>query len=177
MINGATTLEDLAFIVADVLNKNGIKSVLVGGGAVNIYTENKYLSDDLDFISHSDIKTIEKALSQIGFKKNKGRYFIHPETRFFLEFPTPPVSIGNKPVDEFSMLEKEEKKLQILTPTHCVMDRLAAFYFWNDEQSFIQALMVAKNQKINMKEIEIWSKNEDMLSKFKIFKEKIQQSE
>ncbi|MBK9321354.1 MAG: hypothetical protein IPM97_00090 [Bdellovibrionaceae bacterium] len=52
-----------------------------------IYTNNEYESKDLDFISSSDIKDIEKALTEIGFSKSSGRHFTHPETEYFVEFP------------------------------------------------------------------------------------------
>ncbi len=62
--------------------------------------------------------------------------------------------------------------LKLLSPTDCIKDRLAAFYHWNDIQSLDQAILVAKGNKIDLKEIERWSINEGMIDKFKIFKSK-----
>ena len=50
------------------------------------------------------------------------------------------------------------------------MDRLGAFYHWNDEQSLEQALGVAKAKRVNLKQIRAWSGRESMAEKFKILK-------
>lgn len=172
LINEQTTLHELALIVGSVLKKNKINAVLVGGAVVSIYSENRYQSYDLDFISSGDDSFIEKALLEIGFLK-KGRYFKHPNTDFFVEFPPAPVAIGNHPVTKFNIIENEDGFLKLLTPTHSVMDRLSAFYFWNDWQSLEQAVLVAKSQDINFSEIKRWSKEESELEKYKIFLEKL----
>ena len=122
-------------IVCKALKDEGIDAVLTGGAVVSIYTENRYMSYDLDFISHASGKRIAAAMEGIGFRKRSGRYFEHPHTDFFVEFPTPPVAIGNKPVDRFEEIESPGGYLKLLTPTHSVMDRLAAWYHWNDPQS------------------------------------------
>jgi hypothetical protein len=43
--------------------------------------------------------------------------------------------------------------LKVLSPTDCVKDRLCAFYFWNDLQGLEQAVLVAKSQQVDLKEI------------------------
>ncbi|MDD3521033.1 MAG: hypothetical protein PHU65_07380, partial [Actinomycetota bacterium] len=42
---------------------------LVGGACVSIYSDNNYLSYDIDFITTSSIKTMIPVLEQLGFKK------------------------------------------------------------------------------------------------------------
>ena len=169
-ITNETTLKELALIVCGTLKKSGIEAVLTGGAVVSIYTENRYRSNDLDFISSAPMKDIEKALAAIGLVRNKGRYFTHPDTELFVEFPAPPLAVGDRPVTEFNELTTRSGYLKLLTPTYCVMDRLAAFYFWNDRQSLEQALMVARAHPVDMKEIERWSKTEGMTAKFNEFR-------
>jgi hypothetical protein len=50
--------------------------------------------------------------------------------------------------------------MQILTPTQCVMDWLAAFYHWRDRQGLDQAVLVAAQQVVDLDEIERWSVRE-----------------
>lgn len=58
----------------------GIRSVLVGGAVVSIYTEGLYQSGDLDLIpDHYDRTHLPAALAQIGFLPGKSRYFKHPD--------------------------------------------------------------------------------------------------
>ena len=64
-------------------------------------------------------------------------------------------------------------KIVLLTPTDSVKDRLASFFHWNDPQALEQALMVAKAQKVNLKEIIRWSEKEGHKDKFEIFSNRI----
>ena len=41
-----------------------------------------------------------------------------------------------------------------------VKDRLATYFFWNDQQSLNQAVMVAKRNKIHLPEIKKWAKKQ-----------------
>jgi hypothetical protein len=169
-ITRKSNIQTIASIVCECLLKNGVNAVLSGGAVVSIYTNNEYESKDLDFISSSDLKTIEKALIEIGFSKSSGRHFTHPETEYFVEFPKPPLSIGNMPINEWATQNNKAGKLQLLTPTHSVMDRLAGYFHWNDKQNLDQALMVAKKHPIKIREIEEWSKSEGEIEKFEVFR-------
>jgi len=171
-ITSETTLKELAFIVGKALKDCSIDAVLVGGAVVSIYSDNKYQSSDLDFISSDSVKSIETALLKIGFKKN-GRYFQHDDTEFFVEFPPSPVSIGNHIVREFRTLEDGQGYLRLLPPTYSVMDRLASFYFWNDWQSLDQAVLISKHQKIDFSKIKQWSQEEGELEKYEMFLQKL----
>ena len=51
MITDKTTLAELAAIVSETLERQGIVATLSGGAAVSIYTENRYVSEDLDFVT------------------------------------------------------------------------------------------------------------------------------
>ena len=171
-ITGKTTLQELAFIVGKALQDCNINAVLVGGAVVSIYSENQYQSSDLDFISSSSVKDIEKALLKIGFKK-EGRYFKHDHTEFFVEFPPAPVSIGGHIVRDFDIMENKDGFLKLLPPTYSVMDRLAGFYFWNDWQSLDQAILISKHQKIDFSKIRKWSEEEGEIEKYGIYLQKL----
>ncbi len=171
-ISKDTPILDLALIVCAQLKQDSIDAILTGGAVVSIYTDNTYTSYDLDFITHSPVSEVTKSISKIGFIKTKGRYYSHPDTNFFVEFPSPPVAVGNKPLENFNEINSKLGYLKLLTPTQCVMDRLAAFYHWNDTPSLEQALWVSKSHKIDISEIKKWSLEEDMLDKFQLFKKR-----
>ncbi len=164
-------LKALAIFVSDHLTKNGIEAVLTGGACVSIYTDNTYISSDLDFVllSYEKQDKIIKIMEKEGFFL-KDRHFEHRDTSFFIEFLSPPASIGDEPVKKISVIEEEGRRLKLLSPTDCVKDRLAAFYHWNDRQSLEQALLVCKNNPVDLREIERWSRKELMTEKFHIFK-------
>jgi hypothetical protein len=170
------TLEELAAVVSDHLKKHKIDCVLVGGGCVSIYSHNCYQSYDLDYVTYEDMKNVSLALKELGFKR-KGRYFNHPKCLFFIEFVSPPVAVGNEPIDQFYEKKTVLGVIKMLTPTDCVKDRLASFYHWNDKQALDQALLVCKDnlKQIDIKEIKRWSKQEGNLNNFEIFMQKFQQ--
>ena len=101
------------------------------------------------FARRSKIKSV---MEKIGFQE-KGRYFVNPETQFFVEFPDGPLSVGEEPVKEISEFELATGTLRVVSSTDCVKDRLCAFYFWNDQQGLAQAVLVAKSQKVDLNEV------------------------
>lgn len=135
LIHEDLTLAEIAAIVSDALTQSGITAVLSGGSVVTIYSENEYQSDDLDFISPADSHRLLEIMSNLGFRK-QGRHFEHPNTYYLVEFPPSPLMIGEQYVDyqECTVKKVGELDLHILTPTLCVMDRLAGFYHWNDRK-------------------------------------------
>lgn len=164
------SLKDFAIVISDHLNKNGVEVVLTGGACVAIYTDNKYMSYDLDFVlaSTDSAKKAKQLLEKIGFYE-EGRYFRHNDSEYFIDFVSPPLSVGDEPVKEISEIKKQGRILKLLSPTDCVKDRLAAFYHWNDRQSLEQAILVCKDNEINLKEVMRWSRNEGMIIKYKKF--------
>lgn len=164
------SLGELAAFVSSHLRQHGIEVVLSGGSCVTIHSKDQYVSFDLDFIEGSaPRKKLREALAEIGFVE-EARYFKHPDTNFFLEFPPGPLSVGREPVKEVITLEFSTGPLKIISPTDCVKDRLAGFYHWQDKQCLEQAILVAGTQEIDLEEIARWSKVEGKLGEFRKIK-------
>jgi len=165
---------ELAAYIQDSLQEEGIKVVLSGGSAVSFYSGDKYVSKDLDLINTHFAKRskIKVVMEKLGFQE-QGRYFINPETQFFVEFPDGPLSVGEEPVKEVSEFELATGTLRVVSPTDCVKDRLCAFYFWNDQQGLAQAVLVAESQSVDLQEIKRWSKVEGREQEYEIFKGKL----
>lgn len=160
--------------VAEHLRQSGVNVVLTGGSCVSIYTDNRYLSYDLDFIEEgrSTRKKIAASLREIGYQE-KDRYFTHPDTPYFVEFPSGPLAIGDEPVHDVAQLEFSTGSLRLLTATDCVKDRLANYYHWKDRQCLEQAIMVATDAEIDLEEVERWSRHEGMAEEFARIKERL----
>lgn len=165
-------LKELAGLACSVLKKHGVEAVLTGGACVSIYSKNKYQSLDLDFVSGAaehDTKAVRESMDELGFKRAAEGFFARSDCPFIIEFITPPLAVGREPVKKTVTIRTRSGRLRLLSPTDCVKDRLAAYYHWNDRQSLDQALMVAKNRKIDLKEVKRWSKNEGQLDKYPDF--------
>jgi hypothetical protein len=161
------TIGELAAYIAEHLRNKGIETVLVGGACISIYSANEYSSFDLDFIitGSSTRQKVRAALTEINFTE-KNRYFINPQTPFFVEFPSGPLAIGDEPPSEISTLRFSTGNLWLLSPTDCVKDRLAAFYHWKDQQSLEQAILIARDHNIDIGEVRRWSVNEGFAEVF-----------
>lgn len=164
------SLKDFAIVISGYLLKNGIEVILTGGACVVIYTNEKYMSYDLDFVltSSNKQKEVKQLLLNLGFYEEE-RYFKHSDTEYFIDFVSPPLSVGEEPVKEIAEIKKGGNILKLLSPADCVKDRLIAFYHWDDRQSLEQAISVYRNKKVDLQEIERWSANEGMSAKYKIF--------
>ncbi len=162
-------IKDLASLVSEKLSEKEIDAVLVGGACVSIYTKNKYVSYDLDFVSYASLKGISTALSELGFKRESSRHYVRKDCPFFIEFVAPPLAIGGEPVTSQRKLRTKFGSIVLLTPTDSVKDRLAAYYHWNDPQALEQAVMIAQSQKINLREVKKWSEKEGHKDKCDVF--------
>lgn len=61
-------IKKLVAIISAHLQKNGIEVVLVGGACVSLYSDNQYMSYDIDLITESPIRKIIPVLEELGFK-------------------------------------------------------------------------------------------------------------
>src|SRR5438105_3246446 len=98
------TLKDFAGFISEELRKRGIETILVGGACVTIYSNNRYQSYDLDYITYQDMRKVKAALEELGFAE-KQKYFFHKDCPWFIEFVSPPISIGDQPVHKFNKVE------------------------------------------------------------------------
>jgi len=169
-------IRDLSGLICEILRKKGIDATLVGGACISIYSDNRYISGDLDFITYSSTKEIEEIFTPLGFLRKSRRHFEHPECRFFIEFPAPPIAIGNELIKDYQSIKTKFGIIRMLTPTDCVRDRLAAYFFWGDMQSLEQALMVANRQNINIEVIKKWALKEGASKELNKFLSKLKKT-
>jgi hypothetical protein len=164
---GHMTPGELAAFVQATLEQQGIDVVLSGGMAVQIYSANQYTSRDLDLVplTYGKRRVIKAAMQAIGFRE-EGRHFTHPATKLLVDFPPGPLTVGDEPVKKIREIRFSTGVLRLISPTDCVKDRLGWYYHMKDRQSLEQAVMVAQNQKIQLREIRRWSEHEGQLGEF-----------
>jgi hypothetical protein len=172
-ITRTTTLADLAGVVSEKLKQKGLDAILVGGGVVSIYTDNRYESGDLDFVISQFLVRrglIDEAMAELDFFKNKGRVYLHKTCRYAVDFSPPPAAIGEEVIKEPAKYKVKTGTIRLFTPTQSVMDRLAAFYHFDDAQGLEQALLVASNHPIDLKKIKKWSDSEGKSKEHETFR-------
>ena len=112
-------------------------------------------------------------MQALGFSKEPGRHWTQPQTEYWVDTLSGPFQVGDSVVSKFSEISTSVGILRLLRPTECVMDRLAAYYHWNDPLGLEQAIQVAMKCDIELDRIEPWSKCERAAAKFKIFAEEL----
>jgi hypothetical protein len=167
-----TCLREIAFTVCTELDAVGICAVLTGGSAATVYSNETYLSRDLDFVIQFDSGDSKPAevLARLGYEA-AGSLYTHSQSPFTLDFPPGPLAVGRDLVDRWNTLREGERLLHILFPTDCCRDRLAGFLFWNDRGSLEQAVAVATQQRaqIDLNAIETWCVSEGLAEKYREF--------
>ena len=157
-----TPIVELAAIVADHLRQRGITVVLVGGLAVEIYSENLYLTKDIDMIdmSYQAPAVLGQAMAEIGFSK-QGRIYINDTTDICVEFPSGPLSVGEQLITETTVFKSHAGEIPILFPKDVIKDRLAAYFHWQDKPSLVQAVAVMTKHPIELNELKSFCQNEN----------------
>lgn len=178
MITPESTLADVCFVVSETLERHGIAAVLTGGSAATVYAPHAYTSYDADFVLVRDepLAEVVDALNSIGFTRDgKARIFVHPSTRFTIDFPRGPLAVGGDYVQETTILARGDMTLRILSPTDCVRDRLAHFYHWDDYTALNAAVAVAAANiaNISLDLLRSWSMREENLHKFAEFERRL----
>jgi hypothetical protein len=172
-INRRSTIQTVAAQVSQALTNAGITAVLTGGGAVSVYSANKYQSHDIDFVTAASRRELSSVMAGLGFVQGAGRHFEHPRTKLVIEFVAWPVTVGDEVVRKWASVRTTAGTLQILTPSQCIKDRLAAFYHWRDSQSLEQALLVAKSNRVSMTDLARWSRAEGHADDYEEFRRRL----
>jgi hypothetical protein len=168
-----TRLEFAAFVAAEFRRRN-INVVLSGGSCVSIYSQEKYVSMDLDFVNAGFTKRplIKEAMEALGFQE-VNRYFQRSDAKFLVEFPPGPLAVGEEQVKQIDEIKTATGILRMISPTDCVKDRLTWYYHSNDTQCLQQAILVATANVVDHAEIERWSKAEGKHTAFIQIKDKL----
>jgi hypothetical protein len=159
-IQKRTTRGELAAIVMealrDALNDN---PVLVGGAVVSIYTEGRYVSNDLDIVTYRDKKSIRPVMEKLGFVE-EGSYWKHESTDLLIQFVNPPVMIGKRHVYRPTKMKTKAGEFATISPLESACDRLA--WFLNGEEAALaQCVDLIVTKKITLRSIEEWLAGED----------------
>lgn len=144
-----TNMTELAAVIAEHLHNQDIQVVLVGGLAVEIYTENLYLTKDIDMVNtnYTKPKALSAAMAELGFHK-QGRIYVNDTTDITVEFPPGPLSVGEQLIKTTTKHHIAGKTIPVLTVDDVIKDRLAAYIHWHDHSSLIQATtLLIKHQR------------------------------
>jgi hypothetical protein len=161
------SLAELVAHVQSHLVAAGITTTMSGGSCVTIWSDNAYHSDDIDLIPEGigQRTRIRAIMLGLGFSEHS-RYFTHPETKLFVEFPAGPLSVGEEKPREIAEVITATGTMRLLSPTDCVKDRLTWWFHNDDRQCLEQAISVAKTSRVDVTELRRWADGEGKVDAF-----------
>ena len=114
-------------------------------------------------------------MRSIGFH-HEGGHYRHPTAPFFVEFPAGPLGIGADLTVEPVAYRVGKLSVRALSPTDSCRDRLAGFYHWNDRQSLMAAVAIARRHRVDITAIAKWSEGEGEMVAFEQFRRLLRSS-
>jgi len=106
------------------LFEGGQEPILVGGAAVELYTDGAYTTGDLDMIGTVSAK-VSAALVENGFRR-AGRHWVYEKGQVFLEFPGAALQEG----ETATRLKVGRYEVVTISPEDLIAERLAAWQYW-----------------------------------------------
>lgn len=145
---------ELAAFISSLFEKHDVDMTVVGGAAVQYYTDSEYVTGDLDAVLQGDTKEIvESVMSSLGFKRTRSyRHFEHPSFPFVIEFPPSPIEVAGRRISKLNLLRIGSYQVRVIRVEDIIMDRITAGVEWKDKPSLEQAKL-------------LWKKNKDVIDK------------
>ncbi len=130
-------------ILSQEIKKNGgLPPVIVGGMAVEIYTQGSYTTGDIDLKAEKDL--LEKILTEWNFVKS-GRVWFNEELDIYIDWLGSTLDEGEEAQKRINTIIIEEGlEINIISIEDLIIDRLGAYKWWKDEDSLVWAKVLLK---------------------------------
>ncbi len=119
--------------------KRKVRPIVVGGSAVDIYTEGIYPSHDIDLVSNR--KIIGEILENVFNFKPSGRHWINEQIGLAVEIPGSSLA-GEK--NKVTVIRIENLKVYVIGFEDLIIDRLNACVHWKSETDCDQARYIIR---------------------------------
>lgn len=137
----------IAAVIAEALRQIGDDPVLVGGAAVEFYTDGNYSTKDIDMIAMGG-PSLWKVMEELGFKR-QGKDFIHSGLNIYIEFPSDALN----PDEKSDLIEIDGIPLKIISIEDLIVDRLVAYQFWKSSIDGLNAIFLLELGKGDMQRV------------------------
>ncbi len=126
----------IAGLLQQALSQLDLSPVLVGGAALEFYTDSRYQTHDLDFVMPQDDRVVP-LMESLGFEK-RGKDYLHPSIELWVEFPSSQLDAH----DTVRVVEGPSGTVRILSPESLLIDRVRAFVYWRSSLDGRNALLL-----------------------------------
>lgn len=144
--------------------KRHVWPVVVGGSAVDFYTEGIYPSYDIDLVS--DRKIIGEILENVFNFKQSGKNWINEKIGLSVEIPGSHLA-GDK--DKVTTIKIENLKVYVIGIEDLIIDRLNACVHWKSQRDCDQAQYMFRyyRDRVDFEYVEKKSRDEGILKKLR----------
>lgn len=133
----------IASVVAEALRAIGQDPILVGGAAVEFYTQGGYTTEDIDMIAPGGAE-LARIMMNLGFTRF-GKDFVDEKNKIYIEFPGG--SLGD--LEQAVRIQIGKRYLRIISLEDLIVDRLCSYKFWKSAVDGLNAMKLLESGSID----------------------------
>lgn len=152
----------VAVVIAEALRTIEQDPILVGGAAVEFYTQGGYSTSDIDMIAEGG-PALRRVMEQLGFER-QGKDFLNEDLKIYVEFPGRHL----KPTETTRTIQLGDQTLSIISVEDLVVDRLCAFKYWKSAIDGINAILLLENEEVDEAHLTQRVKEEDVVDALQV---------
>lgn len=134
-------------VITEACADIGIRPILVGGAAVELYTLGGYATADIDVVMPS-VPKVDDLMSRLGFQK-EGRFWVRKDLQLFIEAPSDTLA-GD--YDRVIEVDINGKPVYVIGVEDLIIDRLNAYVHWRSEEDgrWARRLLSTQTQSLDL---------------------------
>ena len=135
----------IALLSREIVQRGGKAPIVVGGGAVEIYTQGSYTTGDIDI--KAPLEVTEAVLKEWGFIK-AGRPWLNKKLDIYVDWLGSSLEEGAEAEKRVNTIRiTEDLDIRVISIEDLVVDRLGAFKWWGDTDSLMWAKVLIRVKK------------------------------
>lgn len=132
----------IALLSKEIIGRGGMPPIVVGGEAVEIYTQGSYTTGDIDIKSPKSLT--EEILKEWHFTKTE-RCWVNKKLDIFIDWLGESLDEGEEAEKRVNTIEiAEGLEIKVISIEDLVIDRLTAAKWWKDTDSLMWAKVLLK---------------------------------
>lgn len=127
----------IALLSGEMVRRGAERPIVVGGEALEIYTQGRYTTGDIDLKCGKE--ALEAVLQEWGFIK-EGRVWMSREYNLYVDWLGGSLDEGAEAERRTNLIAiDEQNEIRVVSIEDLVIDRLCAAKYWNDQDSWMWA--------------------------------------
>jgi len=143
----------IGLLSREMTRRGGRAPIVVGGEALEIYTQGSYTTGDIDIKSPKNLT--EQILKEWGFK-TRGRVWFNSDLDIYIDWLGEGLDEGPEAEERINIVSIDNGlEVKVISIEDLIIDRLNAFKWWNDQDSIMWARVLLEVKKRLGEEIDI----------------------